>query len=887
MSVSGSSMADAPAPGDRLAAIAHDLGLPLSPDGPPIEMTGQILNHLERYRPLMLKGLCRLSSELNSCIPKGPVSLEELAQVRKLLGLWEVLPAYLPPLQPRNWSNRFLNTQYHLAVGSHERLHLYFESARERLGPEFAGGEMAHPFEYYQQIGGPRYVQAKLATMVNQVQSWLQTGQLFWKHDLFADLIELQLDFFRSNNTMQQEVKGAAFDFDPLHLYFMGEKVIDRVGPFMPRVAAEALNVLNLLVLAPVVNQVTMGSTDNLPTDGDTVGLLANSLTLESQIWSGLGHEGRALAATCCYIWLASLHANFAPDHMLKGTTPEQAATSTVGDLKAKAMECPLYGVMMLDSIVRMDFASHPVWQAMNVSPEAVFATLNELLGPLAANPSALPYRIRYRSVVRAMLSTYAPILQLTSFQCRNGRAAEALAAWHLEWDRTRSRLVRLPDLPPSVARPFGEWRAELAERAKEKVHKLEDERITADVSFEEFGERLAAVMGSEAVGTQLPQELLLDSTKEQFPLYFALSRPTMAGVSIDSSRQFVESICARLRALDTDLLVVTFASQGISVLHYRSDQNQWQAANGIPEFSQAALGFITVYAGRSGGEGDDAGWGSPGLPEGMTAPQLLSRIADQMVQFAFRRHQIRARNCVIIAPDLEGMPIACSLALKLHEQFGDEARLGELSRAGRAEAFAAPSTGGRFAGFRDPLLEDEIIWQSLGLKGEVRQQFSAEDLLAALAGDQEIVHVVTHGVLDYQAPAFSFIVADQAPLFSFDLFSRQFTNKLLLLNTCSSGAGGAFGSASGYSPLRTSLDAGVEVAVGNLFPVETELASRFAIAFQKSLVEEKLSCAGAFCRAVGAAGVKGGEIPSFMLVGRSLESLFSEEWSGALCGRK
>ncbi len=875
------------APGERLAAIAQQLGLRISSGGPPLEMIGQILNHLDQYRPLMLKGLCRLSSELNFCIPESPVSLAELAQVRNLLGLWGVLPAYLPPLQPRNWSNRFLNTQYELAVGSHERIHLYFEAARRRLGAEFAYREMAHPFEYYQEIGGPRYVQAKLATMVSQVQSWLQTGQLFWKDDLFADLIELELDHFRSNNSMQQEVKGAAFDFDPLHLYFMGEKVIDRVGPFMPRAAAETLNVLNLLVLAPVVTQVTTGRTGQLPIGGDTVGLLANSLALEARIWNGLGHEGRALAAICCQVWLRSLHADFEPDSLWKGTSAEQAAAMSLQGLKAKATECPLFGVMALDSIVRMDFASHPVWQAMNVSPEAVFATINELLGPLAANPSALPHRLRYRAVVRAMLSSYAPILELTSFHCRNGRMAEALADWHLEWDRTRSRLVRLPHLPPTVARPFGEWRTELAERAIEKVLKLEDERINAEISCEEFGQRLAAVVGTEAVAPQLPHELMLDSTKEELPLYFAVSRPTLAGASLENSRQFVQSICARLRELDTDLLVITFANGGISVLHYRSDRNRWQAANGIPEFSQAALGLLTVYAGRSGGEDDDAGWGSPGLPQGMTAPQLLSRIADQMVQFAFRRHQIRARNCLIIAPDLEGVPVACSLALKLHQEFGDKAHLGELSRAGRPEAFAPPATGGRFAGFRDPLLEDEIIWESLGLSGEVRQQFGPEDLLAELERDQEIVHVVTHGVLDYQAPAFSFIVADQAPLFSFDLFSRQFAVKLLLLNTCSSGAGGAFGGGSGYAPLRTSLDAGVEVAVGNLFPVETDLAARFAIAFQKSLVAEKLGCAAAFCRAVGAAGVKGGEIPSFMLVGRSLESLFSEKWAAALCGRK
>ena len=879
-------MADAANPEERLAGIAQQLGLRISPGGPPLEMIGQILNQLEQYRPLMLKGLCELSSVLNFCIPESPVSRAELAQVRSLLGLWEVLPAYLPPLQPRNWSNRLLNTQYELAVASHERIHLYFKAARRRLGPEFAHGEMAHTFEYYQEIGGPRYVQAKLETMVSQVQSWLQTGQLFWKDDLFADLIELELDYFRSNNSMQQEVKGAAFDFDPLHVYFMGEKVIDRVGPFMPRTAAEALNVLNLLVLEPVLTHVTTGRTGKLPIGGDTIGLLANSLALEARIWNGLGHEGRALAAICCQVWLRSLHAGFEPDHLWKGTSSEQAAAMGLLGLKAKATECPLFGVIVLDSIVRMDFASHPVWQAMNVSPEAVFATLNELLGPLAANPSVLPHRLRYRPVVRAILSAYAPILALTSFHCRNGRVAEALADWHLEWDRTRSRLVRLPDLPPTVARPFGAWRAQLAERAKEKVLKLEDQRITAEISVEEFDERLAAVSGTD-VATIVPEQLMLDSTKEEFPLYFALSHPTLAGASFENSRQFVQSICARLRELDTDLLVITFANQGISVLHYRSDRNRWQAANGIPEFSQAALGLLTVYAGRSGGEGDDAGWGSPGLPQGMTAPQLLSRIADQMVQFTFRSHQIRARNCLIIAPDLEGVPIACSLALKLHQEFGDEACLGELSRAGRPEAFAPPATGGRFAGFRDPSLEDEIIWESLGLSGEVRQQFGPEDLLAALECDQEIVHVVTHGVLDYQAPAFSFIVADQAPLFSFDLFSRQFAVKLLLLNTCSSGAGGGFGRGSGYAPLRTSLDAGVEVAVGNLFPVETDLAARFAIAFQKSLVAEKLGCAAAFCRAVGSAGVKGGEIPSFMLVARSLESLFSEKWSGALCGRK
>jgi hypothetical protein len=879
-------MADAPAPGERLAAIAHQLGLPLSPQGSPLQMLDQILKHLEQYRPLLLNGLCLLSSDLTFCIPEAPVSVEELAHVRSLLGLWEVLPAYLPPLQPRNWSNRFLNTQYQLAVGKHERIHLYFEAARRRLGPEFVYGEMEHPFEYYEQLGGPRYVETKLAAMVNKVQSWMQKGQLFWKADLFADLIELELDFFRSNNSMEQEVKGAAFNFDPLHLYVVGEKVIDRVGPFMPRAAAEALNVLNLLALAPVVNQITLGVIEKLPIGPETVTLLANSLVLEAQIWSGLGHESRALAAICCQVWLRSLHSDFEPDFLWKGTTTEQAAAMTLQGLKAKATECPLFGVMAVDSIVRMDFAPHPVWQAMNVAPEAVFATLNELLGPLAANPSTLPYRLRYRPVVRAMLSTDAPILELTSFHCRNGRVAEALADWHLEWDRTRCRLLRL-ELPATVARPFAEWRGEIAERAKEKVLQLEEERVTADMSFEEFGQRLASVAGSNAVGVQLGAELLLDSTKEDFSLYFTPSYPTFSLASIENSRQFVESICTRLRELDVDLLVVTFASVGISILHYRSDRNRWQAANGIPEFSQAALGMLAVDAGRSGGEGADAGWGSPEMPEGMTATQLMSRIADRMVQYAFQRHQLRARNCMIISPDLEGVPLACSLARKLHQEFGDEARLGELSRTGRPEAFTQPSVGGRFAGFRDPSLEDEIIWESLGLSGQVQKEFSPDDLLAALERDQEIVHLVTHGVLDYQTPAFSFMVANQAPLFSFDLFSRKFATKLLLLNTCSSGAGGAFGSASGFSPLRTSLEAGVEVAVGNLFPVETDLAARFAIAFQRSLVEEKLSCAAAFCRAVRAAGVDGDEIPSFMLLGRSLDSLFSEQWANALLGKK
>lgn len=413
---------------------------------------------------------------------------------------------------------------------------------------------------------------------------------------------------------MQQEVKGAAFDFDPLHLYFMGEKVIDRIGPFMPRAAAEALNVLNLLALAPVVDQLALGDNARLPIGPETVALVANSLVLETQIWNGLGHEGRALAAICCQVWLRSLHSDFEPDFLWKSTTREQAAAMMLQGLKAKATECPLFGLMAVDSIVRMDFAPHPVWQAMNVAPEAVFTTLNELLGPLAANPSMLPYRLRYRPVVRAMLSTDAPILELTSFHCRNGRVAEALAYWHLEWDRTRSRLLRLV-LPATVARPFAEWRTELAEKAKDKVLRLEEERVTADMSFVEFGQRLASLAGSIAMGSVSPAELLLDSTKKEFPLYFTPSYPTFSLASIERSRQFVESICARLRELDVDLLAVTFASVGISILHYRSDQNRWQSANGIPEFSQAALGMLAVDAGRSGGEGGDAGWGSPNCP--------------------------------------------------------------------------------------------------------------------------------------------------------------------------------------------------------------------------------------------------------------------------------
>jgi len=136
-------------------------------------MLKRILDHLKRHSRLLLKGLIEVSSSLNLHTPDGPVSIEELAEVRRLLGLWDVLPAYLPPLQPQNWSNRFLNTHYQGAMAAHHRIHLYFKKARERLGAGLSYGQMEHPADHYQQLDPARYVQAALGEITKRVRAWL------------------------------------------------------------------------------------------------------------------------------------------------------------------------------------------------------------------------------------------------------------------------------------------------------------------------------------------------------------------------------------------------------------------------------------------------------------------------------------------------------------------------------------------------------------------------------------------------------------------------------------------------------------------------------------------------------------------------------------------
>jgi CHAT domain-containing protein len=143
-------------------------------------------------------------------------------------------------------------------------------------------------------------------------------------------------------------------------------------------------------------------------------------------------------------------------------------------------------------------------------------------------------------------------------------------------------------------------------------------------------------------------------------------------------------------------------------------------------------------------------------------------------------------------------------------------------------------------------------------------------------------VHLVTHGVLDHLSPAFSFIVADGHPLFSFDFFDCELTTKLLILNTCSSASGGFYGGSPGASPLRIAVAGGVEIGVGNLFPVETGLATRFGFAFQKAIASGECS-ASAFTKALFAIKEDKDNVASFALVGRSPESLFSSGWTQRL----
>jgi hypothetical protein len=335
------------------------------------------------------------------------------------------------------------------------------------------------------------------------------------------------------------------------------------------------------------------------------------------------------------------------------------------------------------------------------------------------------------------------------------------------------------------------------------------------------------------------------------------------------------------------DLLILALARQGVNFMHYRSDQAIWRSVHGLPELNQASLGVLTTYSGKPGEEGSDAAWGFPELPEGITPQELMHKISDLLVQFAFKHHEIRPRNCLIIGPELVSLPLLTTFGLKLLEIYNDEAHLAELDITSQLkdennQDLTDVNRTARFAGFQDRSLGAEILWPELGVKGKVRETFSPDDILSALRDGTEIVHLVTHGVLDHLSPAFSFIVADGHPLFSFDFFDCELTTKLLILNTCSSASGGFYGGSPGASPLRIAVAGGVEIGVGNLFPVETGLATRFGFAFQKAIASGECS-ASAFTKALFAIKEDKDNVASFALVGRSPESLFSSGWTQRL----
>src|SRR5699024_10314394 len=116
---------------------------------------------------------------------------------------------------------------------------------------------------------------------------------------------------------------------------------------------------------------------------------------------------------------------------------------------------------------------------------------------------------------------------------------------------------------------------------------------------------------------------------------------------------------------------------------------------------------------------------------------------------------------------------------------------------------------------------------------------------------DSRILHVASHSKISEDTPLFSTIYlhpgtdeesADSlsGQIFAYQLFNMDLENELIMLNSCESASGEYFQGAGIMGISRALRYAGAQSLVLNLWQVEDQLASDFAISFYEGLSEGK-----------------------------------------------
>jgi hypothetical protein len=868
-------MADTPSA--RLVDIARSMSCPLDESLEPWAMVGVIAGHLESRPFLWRDGFQRINDVLPDLLDDGLPSWQDLDALARYLRIFDLLPVYDLPLQPNRGTEVYHNGPARWWVTDHHLLLRLFMRAHKGLarqsGEQDDSSSISEPERglAYPEEPSPaswwRWLDSHFESAVLRFESWINEGQDDLQADVGGKICELAFNFFRTGLHLDREVRGSSVWIDPDEIRFVVEELLPRVGPEYVPAAAEALNLLIEISATRLADPVARGESVAAPRNEAVARVLHQALQLEQELWTRIGHRGRAVAAASFRVWLESHYQAFDAGAAI-GTLIGQPAPAA-REIQAACLESPMLAVTLMTILSDRRFASLPALEAAGTSVEQMFLNAAQPLLHDVGNPAKLPCRIRYRSVVRAILLGAPPIVAWIEHLLIASAEQRAFDTLQALW-RANARIISTWHGGPVEDVPgFREWLAELRVKAFELL-------ATYDTPGQVDGalaEITAVLVPGSIAAADTPAQMLYRDLQSRYLRYFRI-RPAAA-----PTPTFTDTI-ARAAELGADVLVMFASAHGVVLSHRSAATGQWDHARAIQEISRLALSVALGIANLPEARSDQALAAVATDTGGLSGQALVWQLTRHLVEPCRDRFTFGPRLCVVLSPELRALPILSQLALALGEQHGDEAAVGELRVELGAPAAALNAVRPSYRAFVDESLSDtEVIWHELRLPGTTASSFTAAQVRAALADGTPLVHLVTHGVLDEDAPVFSCVRAGAEPLFAFEIGLTPVRTRLLVLNTCSSAAGGQYFSGSGFSPADCALVAGASAVVANLQPVETTLATRFGVALQRRLATPGTSLAQAFIAGVRQTEVPTVDMPSFVVASSSIDALFRPDW--------
>ncbi len=870
---------------ERMTEVAVSIGVDIDQNLNAFTQLHAITEHLESRPWFWRDTLPKLNEIIADLVVDQLPEWDELDALERYFGIFDLLPVYDMPPQPGRGLQRYHNGPIRWWVEYHFRLLRFFKLAGKRIGDtESDQPPDAVPANAYPEGAGPdiwwRWFAVSLLGTVQHFGTWINDGRLSYEPNVGQRLLAAEFAFFRTNHHLNREVRGSDSWIDCEDVRFVLEELIPRVRPSYPAAAAEALNLLiewgATLLTEPVAQGI---SAAGRPGNEQMAAVIDNALAVEKVLWMGLGRATRALAAESCRTWIRSQYVDFDPDKELAALIG--SPTLPGPEVERLCLEAPIFSVTILAVLREIRFAPLKRIESSGLSTEQLLMHAMRPIFHDLGNPAKLPCRLRYRSFVRAELLGHPPVLSWIEYLLINRREIPALTTLQAFW-RANARVIFRWDEDGSIqSTGFDQWKSDLRRLALKVLTERADMIEAGEWSF---GYGHAGVFPSHLVAaSETPSEVLYRDKQSHYLRYFRMRPPSAEQTaSPDFSR-----ILERSAELETNLLVVVAMADKIVASHHTASTGKWDHGETFSGVSRVALARILGAANLPDVKGNEV-LGRLMAELGVdSAKELVWKLSEILVNKCDARFELGARTCLVLSPELRTLPIVSHVATVLADRYPGEAAVGELRIDLGKPVSTNNACGYGFCAFVDEQLSStEIEWPALGIPGEIRSEYGPDDVCQALGNGTPIVHMITHGVIDEDAPVFSCIRAGQEPLFSFEIALTGVTARLLVLNTCSSGSGGYYVSGSAYSPAECALVAGAEAVVANLYPVETDLATRFGVALQQTLAKPGVSLAQAFVEGNRTIEQPAIDLPSFSVASSMLDALFSPDWADKIMPR-